>query len=107
MKFLLHLPTCPAPLPRLTTINLILAGITMKDLAIVLIMLLRFDALQRLLPIIIIELIIRWLLAIIWLLLRLLLQLLLCILVRLLILITLALTTWPCLTLRCCSCHRS
>lgn len=98
-------------LPTLTTINLILAGITMKDLAIVLIMLLRFDALQRLLPIIIIELIIRWLLAIICWLLRLLLllilQLLLCILIRLLILIALALTTRPGLTLCSCSCHRS
>lgn len=87
------------PAPALTTINLILAGIAMKDLAIVLIMLLRLDALQRFLSIVI-ELIIRWLL------LLLLFILLLCILIALVVLVALALTARPWLPLSGGSCHR-
>lgn len=75
----------------------------MKYIAIVLIMLLRLDALQRLLPILI-ELIVRVFLLRL-LLLLLLLLILLCILIPLLILVAHTLTTWPRLSLGCSSCH--
>lgn len=74
----------------------------MKYIAIVLIMLLGLDALQRLLPILV-ELIVR--LFLLRLLLLLLLLILLCILIPLLIFVAQTLTTWPRLSLGCSSCH--